>query len=132
MYDGMTVSEVKALRQRQIHERGPLEAWEGNQASRVAHWRKLQWRAYKAVQKAIQAGDLLELPNPQVGCVDCGAPATVYDHRDYERPLEVQAVCQSCNLRRGSAKHAPIPDIPDPLETHGDYRDDERRDDRRE
>jgi hypothetical protein len=36
-------------------------------------------------------------------CMDCGSNASDYDHRDYNRPLDVQPVCRSCNLRRGPA-----------------------------
>jgi hypothetical protein len=36
-------------------------------------------------------------------CVDCGAQARDYDHRDYNKPLEVNPVCRRCNLRRGPA-----------------------------
>lgn len=36
-------------------------------------------------------------------CVDCGKPATDYDHRDYAKPLDVQPVCRGCNVRRGVA-----------------------------
>ena len=36
-------------------------------------------------------------------CVDCGANATDYDHRDYNKPLDVEPVCRSCNIRRGNA-----------------------------
>jgi hypothetical protein len=36
-------------------------------------------------------------------CVDCGVPATCYDHRDYNKPLEVEPVCSRCNVLRGSA-----------------------------
>lgn len=44
------------------------------------------------------------LPHPStLTCVDCGRPAQQYDHRDYGKPLDVHAVCRSCNLRRGSA-----------------------------
>lgn len=34
-------------------------------------------------------------------CVDCGAPATCLEHRDYTKPLEVEPVCRSCNSKRG-------------------------------
>lgn len=34
-------------------------------------------------------------------CVDCGTNAQVYDHRDYDKPLEVEPVCRKCNARRG-------------------------------
>lgn len=37
-------------------------------------------------------------------CVDCGVPAVCYDHRDYAKPLRVEPVCASCNLKRGPAK----------------------------
>lgn len=36
-------------------------------------------------------------------CVDCGKPATQYEHRDYNRPLKVDPVCRTCNRRRGAA-----------------------------
>jgi hypothetical protein len=34
-------------------------------------------------------------------CVDCGAGAQCYDHRDYHKPLQVEPVCRPCNVRRG-------------------------------
>jgi hypothetical protein len=37
-------------------------------------------------------------------CADCGNPATVYDHRDYNKPLDVVPVCQGCNVKRGPGK----------------------------
>ena len=36
-------------------------------------------------------------------CADCGKAASEYDHRDYNKPLDVEPVCRSCNIRRGSA-----------------------------
>lgn len=61
----------------------------------------VQYRAHKAVAEAIRRG---ELPRPSSKCcTDCGSPATCYDHRDYSRPLEVQAVCRRCNALRGPA-----------------------------
>jgi hypothetical protein len=42
-------------------------------------------------------------PATDFKCVDCGVPATCYDHRDYNKPLEVQPVCSRCNTLRGSA-----------------------------
>src|SRR5688572_22298126 len=45
------------------------------------------------------------IPHPRkLNCVDCGAPANGYDHRDYLKPLEVEAVCRSCNSKRGPAQ----------------------------
>ena len=36
-------------------------------------------------------------------CVDCGKKATDWEHRNYSRPLIVEPICRSCNLRRGSS-----------------------------
>ena len=52
------------------------------------------------VAKAIQNGLIPKL-NGTIHCMDCQKPATVYDHRDYHKPLEVIPVCRSCNLKRG-------------------------------
>lgn len=37
-------------------------------------------------------------------CVDCNRTAEVYDHRDYDKPLEVDPVCKRCNYKRGPGK----------------------------
>jgi hypothetical protein len=42
-------------------------------------------------------------PARECSCVDCGNPAEHYDHRDYNKPLEVEAVCRPCNYKRGVA-----------------------------
>ncbi len=35
-------------------------------------------------------------------CVDCGKRRKLErDHRDYNRPLDVDYVCHSCNVKRG-------------------------------
>lgn len=53
------------------------------------------------VHKAIRDG---ALPHPSLlACTDCGAAAEHYDHRDYNKPLVVEAVCRSCNFKRGPA-----------------------------
>ena len=36
-------------------------------------------------------------------CADCDRQAQQYDHRDYNKPLDVHPVCRSCNLKRGPA-----------------------------
>jgi hypothetical protein len=59
--------------------------------------------AHRKVQKAIRAGSLAKLDG-SVQCVDCGASAAIYDHREYARPLDVDPVCRRCNVRRGPAK----------------------------
>lgn len=49
-----------------------------------------------------------ELANPRtLKCADCGGAAIEYDHREYAQPLKVDAVCRSCNLRRGPAIDSP-------------------------
>lgn len=43
------------------------------------------------------------LPDPRdFLCVDCNRPAECYDHRDYNKPLEVEPVCRPCNSSRGA------------------------------
>src|SRR3954470_13878323 len=57
--------------------------------------------AMSLVGKAIRKG---ELPHPTTRpCADCGGQAQIYDHRDYNRPLDVAPVCRSCNSSRGPA-----------------------------
>ena len=44
------------------------------------------------------------IPKPTtLPCSDCGCRASYYDHRDYYRPLQLSAVCASCNRKRGMA-----------------------------
>lgn len=57
--------------------------------------------AQSEVAKAIKRGDLRS-PKTCV-CADCGVPARDYDHRDYNKPLNVVAVCRRCNIKRGAA-----------------------------
>ena len=57
--------------------------------------------AMRAVKKAIERGLLPPIDGRY--CVDCGAFAHVYDHRDYSKPLSVDPVCRSCNRTRGPA-----------------------------
>lgn len=60
-------------------------------------------KAGHAVRRAVAKGAIKDLRADHVGCADCGARATCYDHRDYARPTDVVAVCHRCNLRRGPA-----------------------------
>ena len=55
------------------------------------------------VAAAIRDGKLKHPARDGLTCADCGGPARDYDHRDYNAPLTVDAVCRPCNLRRGSA-----------------------------
>jgi len=58
-------------------------------------------QANAKVAAAVRRGDLP--PAKDCKCVDCGGAARDYDHRDYNKPLEVQPVCRSCNKLRGPA-----------------------------
>lgn len=62
--------------------------------------------AWAIMRFHIRTGRLIHLKSDGsagVPCVDCGDPATGYDHRDYRKPLEVDPVCNPCNRRRGVA-----------------------------
>lgn len=62
---------------------------------------RIQMAAISKVGRAVRHG---EIPKATaLICVDCGDRAKVYDHRDYTKPLEVEAVCVGCNIRRGPA-----------------------------
>lgn len=51
-------------------------------------------------KKAVKVGFL---PDPKtLVCADCGIPAQCYDHRDYNKPLDVAPVCRACNNKRGA------------------------------
>lgn len=54
-----------------------------------------------AIAKQIRLGELK--PAKECLCVDCGAAAHDYEHRDYTKPLDVVPVCRGCNKRRGPA-----------------------------
>lgn len=54
------------------------------------------------VHGAVSLGLLPKLDG-SVPCIDCGKPATDYDHRDYNKPLDVEPTCRSCNIKRGPA-----------------------------
>lgn len=62
-------------------------------------------KAYRAVAKAVRAG---ELPALGIRCVDCGEPATDWEHRDYDAALKVDPVCRRCNIARGEERSYPI------------------------
>lgn len=59
------------------------------------------FKAITKVHKAVRQGVLPCVRS--LRCVDCGAPAKHYDHRDYNKPLQVDPVCASCNHLRGPA-----------------------------
>lgn len=78
------------------------------QANKASHL------ASSLVKKAIRRGELK--PPRSLKCVDCKSRADVYDHRSYERPLEIEPVCFGCNVRRGPVeefrKFLPVGVIP--------------------
>jgi len=83
------------------------------------HWRcrKCALQGYAAqrearawVTRAVKLGRLL--PATSHRCVDCGAWATCWEHRNYDKPLNVEPTCDSCNHKRGPASFA---DRPTPL-----------------
>jgi len=58
-------------------------------------------KASYEVKKSVKKGLLISAKKLQ--CADCGLPAFCYDHRDYNKPLDVAPVCRVCNRKRGSA-----------------------------
>lgn len=65
-------------------------------------WNQLRNRAYVAVNKAVKEGKLKNLKTEYVKCVECGHRAEMYDHRDYNKPLQVEPICNACNVSRGT------------------------------
>lgn len=56
---------------------------------------------------AVRLGFLV--PPNELICKDCGCQASEYDHRDYNKPLDVDPVCGPCNTKRGKGEiFAPI------------------------
>lgn len=58
------------------------------------------------VQRAIKSGVLSRADSHK--CADCDKQAKHWDHRDYSRPLVVEPVCHSCNMKRGPGYIAPM------------------------
>lgn len=74
---------------------------------------KARGRAHSFVYRAVRKGELVDLSLRETACVDCGAVATDYDHRDYSKPLDVAPVCRRCNRARGEAKYSHTPEQAD-------------------
>lgn len=68
----------------------------------VARWRRQKNDnevSRKVTRYAVKVGFLLH-PSNYI-CMDCKRlQAECYDHRDYSRPLDVDAVCLNCNQKR--------------------------------
>lgn len=101
--DGQCIACGKTLKRRHHHAR--LCDWSSTCPSYFA-----KPRAHRAVRRAIVRGELP--PARACVCVDCGKPATEYDHRDYSRPLDVVPVCHRCNILRGPADRWSAPPTP--------------------
>jgi hypothetical protein len=69
-----------------------------------------QTRAIQKVAAAVERGDIP--PASDHICVDCGQPASHYDHRDYLFPLMVEPVCARCNVARGPALDSQMRALP--------------------
>jgi hypothetical protein len=53
------------------------------------------------IKRAIARGEFRSAR--EFDCVDCSAPAEIYDHRSYKDPFVADPVCRSCNIKRGPA-----------------------------
>lgn len=62
------------------------------------------------VRRAILAG-ILRRPALYL-CTYCDNVAVIYDHRNYNVPLEVDPVCRPCNHKLGQASWQPISAAP--------------------
>lgn len=84
---------------------------------RCAYLREKAYAGNK-ISSAIKYGRLK--PATEYKCVDCDGPASVWEHRDYRKPLDIEPVCKTCNaLRKGAlwsgSKFDPLPaiEVPD-------------------
>lgn len=110
MIEGATNNEVTVeqlrpgtdlSRVRNGTEKPPLPVQHPFMATHVKGMYLKSHKAHGLVKLAIKYG---YLPKPStLTCQDCGQPAQVYDHRDYNRPLDVEPVCHACNIKRGPA-----------------------------
>ena len=69
------------------------------------YYQRLAWRAWRKVYLTVKVGGLTNLKLVYIACTDCKTCRAVnYEHRDYTKPLNIDPVCQSCNLKRGKAR----------------------------
>jgi hypothetical protein len=59
--------------------------------------------ASAAVARSINIGNMISLSKTNLNCSFCSNRARHYDHRDYNRPLDVTPVCFHCNIKLGPA-----------------------------
>jgi formylmethanofuran dehydrogenase subunit E len=62
-----------------------------------------QYKAKMEVYKAVRSGKLPKAKT--LKCHVCGEQAYAYEHRDYDKPLEVKPICRKCNEHLGKAKN---------------------------
>jgi hypothetical protein len=67
------------------------------------HSLRIKWQRYASAFLVKMQWYGFVIPAPLHKCVDCGRQADDWEHRDYSKPLEVEAVCHGCNLSRGRA-----------------------------
>ena len=84
-----------------LEKRGRGQALYCLKCAGVANLRNGAREAYRAIARA-RANGLLPAAK-EFQCVDCGKQALDWDHRDYNKPLDVEPVCRSCNKLRGPA-----------------------------
>jgi formylmethanofuran dehydrogenase subunit E len=102
---GMRIAQARAKREAERAERKKRAARAYAKKHAIRYREQALARYYELRndpefmrQQALKAIRYAEFP-----CRDCGEPSTDYDHRDYNKPLEVEPVCRSCNLLRGPA-----------------------------
>ena len=64
-----------------------------------------QIHSASCVYRAVKNGTLVSLKTNNIKCKLCDNRATEYEHRDYNKPLDVYPVCHTCNLNMGRAKY---------------------------
>ena len=68
------------------------------------------YSAKKKVYVEVRSGRLPKANT--LNCFRCGGKASVYDHRDYSKPLEVTPLCRRCNKLIGKGLNRDCQDIP--------------------
>ena len=78
-------------------ERAKKDSRIANAISITREWRaqdKRRLAAHSAVARAIKKGDLVKKP-----CDSCGSTLSLAHHDNYEKPLDVRWMCQSCHKK---------------------------------
>jgi len=60
-------------------------------------------RAREVVSSLVHHKKLPSLRGNHIDCTDCDSRATEYEHRDYNKPEDVEPICRRCNILRGPA-----------------------------